>query len=117
MEKTPEISNVEWGLVIGALLLVDIIQIGLEWLAIGLVINPFIDVFVGLSLAFYLQMRGQKLTNPRRLFGIISTFFGELIPLVDELPLWCLDGVFNFFLYKSQKKIEKLSEENRKLAA
>jgi hypothetical protein len=101
-----EISNTEWGLVIGALLLVDLIQIALEWLAIGFFANPFIDVFVGMSFAFYLQIRGQSLSNPKRALGVIGAFFLELIPIVDELPLWCLDGIYNFIIYKAAKKAE-----------
>ena len=103
-----KISNTEWSLVIGALLMIDLAQMVLEWLVIGLVINPFIDIFVGMSLALYLQLRGQSLANPKRLFGLIGTFVGELIPLVDELPLWCLDGVFNMLLSKSDKILEKV---------
>ena len=96
-----KISNVEWGLVIGALFTIDLIQIPLEWLLIGLVINPFVDIFVGMSLALYLHLRGQSLTDPKRIFALIGTFVGEMIPAVDELPLWGLDGIFNMMLSKS----------------
>ena len=98
-----KISNVEWGLVIGALLTIDLVQLLLEWLVIGLVLNPFIDIFVGMSFALYLQLRGQSLANPKRLLGLIGSFVGELIPVVDELPLWGLDGIFNMLISKSDK--------------
>ena len=109
MQKTDEkkseskISNVEWGLVIGALFTIDATQILLEWLVIGVFINPFIDIFVGMSFAFYLQLRGQSLASPKRLFALIGTFVGEMIPVVDELPLWGLDGIFNMVISKSDK--------------
>ena len=63
-----------------------------------------------MSLAFYLQMRGQSLANPKRVIGLIATFFGEQIPGVDAigLPLWTLDGVYNFLLSKSEKIIEQI---------
>ena len=109
--QTSKISNIEWGLVIGALLTVDLGQIVLEWLVIGLILNPFIDIFVGMSLALYLQLRGQSLASPKRLFGLIGTFVGELIPVVDELPLWCLDGIFNMVISKSDTIMSKIPGE------
>ena len=74
-EGGSKISNIEWGLLIGALFTIDLIQIGLDFLAVGAIINRFLDIFVGLSLALYLQMRGQSLANPKRLFVLIGTFF------------------------------------------
>ena len=47
-KKGSKISNTEWGLVIGALFVIDLIQIGLDLLAqVGVILNRFIDVFVG----------------------------------------------------------------------
>ncbi len=111
-KEESKISNTEWGLVIGALLMIDLTQMVLEWLLIGLVINPFIDIFVGMSLALYLQLRGQSLANPKRVGGLIGTFFLELIPVVEELPLWCLDGVFNMLLSKSNKILGQIPGGN-----
>ena len=107
-----KISNTEWGLLIGALLTVDLVQIGLDFLAIGLVLNRFIDIFVGMSLAFYLQIRGQSLANPKRIIGIFVTFIGEQIPAIDSLPFWCLDGIYNMTLSKSDKIIGEIPGVN-----
>ncbi len=105
-----KISNTEWGLVIGALLVVDIVNILIEWASSwwgpGLVIIPLIDLFTGMSFALYLQLRGQSLANPKRLMGLLVTFVGEVVPVVDELPFWCLDGVYNFFLAKGEATFE-----------
>jgi len=111
-KEESKISNTEWGLVIGALLMIDLIQMVLEWLIIGLFINWIIDMFVGMSFALYLQLRGQSLANPKRLFGLIGTFFAELIPVVDELPLWCLDGIFNMVISKSDKILGQIPGGN-----
>ncbi len=110
MNDGPNISNTEWALYISALLLVDIVQAFLEWVAIGFFVNPFIDIFTGMSKAFYMQTRGLNLSDSRRIMGLLGTFFLELIPLVDELPLWCLDGVYDMILYKNDEKIRKLKE-------
>ena len=104
--RMSKVSNTEWGLVIGALFTIDLVQVLLEWLVVGLFINPFVDIFVGMSLALYLQLRGQSLANPKRLFVLIGSFLGEMVPGVDELPLWGLDGIFNMVISKSNKILE-----------
>ena len=102
-ENKSKISNVEWALVIGALFMIDAIQIVLEWLVIGIFINWIIDIFVGMSFALYLQLRGQSIVNPKRLLGLVGTFVAEMIPVLDQLPLWGFDGIFNMVLSKSDK--------------
>ncbi len=105
----PKISNIEWGLVIGALFTIDLIQIGLDLLLqVGVVANRFIDIFVGMSLALYLQLRGQSLANPKRLLGLIGAFVAEEIPDVDALPLWGLDGIFNMMISKSDEVLAQV---------
>ncbi len=112
-ENKSKISNMEWGLVIAALFTVDAIQIVIEWLLIwvagvSVVINFCIDLFVGMSLAFYLQWRGESMANPKRLFGLIGTMGLEMIPGVDELPLWGLDGIYNMIISKSDKIVKNI---------
>lgn len=111
-KQESKITNVEWGLVIGALFTIDLIQIVIEWLmswwGLGILLNWMIDLFVGMGLALYLQLRGQSMANPKRLFGILATFGLEMIPVVDELPLWGLDGIFNMALSKSDKILSKI---------
>jgi hypothetical protein len=107
-----KISNIEWGLVIGALFAIDIMQVIIEWLlgwiVIGVFINWIIDLMTGMGLALYLQLRGQSITNPKRLAGIVGTFVAELIPVVDELPLWGMDGIFNMVISKSDEIVSKI---------
>ncbi len=107
-----KISNIEWGLVIGVLFTFDLVQIVIEWLLgwliIGVVINFLLDIFIGMCFGMYLQLRGQSLANPKRLAGLLGTFFAEMIPLVQELPLWSLDGIFNMVLSKSEKIISAI---------
>ncbi len=121
-ESQSKISNVEWGLVIGALFGIDLIQIIIEWIliwiGIGIAINWFIDIMVGLSFALYLHTRGERMTDPKRAFGLIGTFLLELIPGIDELPLWGLDGIYAMSLAKRKSIKNTLSpqiklEENR----
>jgi len=107
-DNESKISNIEWGLVIGALFTIDAFQILIEWLFIwvagaSVIINVIIDVVVGFSLGLYLQLRGQSMANPKRLFALLATFGFEMVPLVSELPLWGLDGIFNMAISKSDK--------------
>ena len=96
-----KISNVEWGLVIGALFTIDGTQIVLDLLVIGSLINRFIDIFVGMSLAFYLYLRNQL--DWKAMLALIVTFFAEEIPGVDVLPFWGADGLY--YMWKAKKDI------------
>ena len=107
MGSKPHISNVEWGLVIGALFAIDAGQALLDLFAIGLMLNRFIDIGVGMGLAFYLQIRGQSMANGKRLGAMIGTFLIEQIPLLDALPLWGLDGIYNMVLAKAEERAER----------
>jgi hypothetical protein len=104
-----KISNTEWGLLIGAALTVDFVQFLLDILVIGLGLNPFIDVAMGMSVPFYFTMRGQKMTQGR-IGTLITTFFLELIPGMDDLPLWSADIVLMMLMSKAEEKAKKLKE-------
>jgi len=114
-QKTPKskISNVEWGMVIGALAIIDAFQavfdlIGIPFVAhIGMIINPFIDMAVGFAWPTYLYLRGVNLKSVKTVGSIALTFFCEAIPDVDALPLWFLDGLFVLSTVKAEEIIEK----------
>lgn len=106
-----EISNVEWGLVIGVLFTIDLSQIVLDWMFIGVVLNPIIDAFTGMSFALYLHINGQSMGDPKRAFSLIATFFIEMVPGLDELPLWCLDGFYAFSLAKKDAILNAVSTD------
>jgi hypothetical protein len=99
------ISNIEWGLVIGVLLVIDGIQLLLDFFVIGVIANRGISVLVGMALPFYLHIRGEKMSDPKRLFGFLAAFGLEsFLPFVDGLPFWFLDGIYNFILAKRRNK-------------
>jgi hypothetical protein len=105
--KKPKISNLEWGIAIGILFVVDLIQLGLDFLfEVGVIINRFIDIWIGMSWSLYLKLRGINMNAPK-IFSIILTFFLEEIPDVDALPLWTADGII---MYMAEKAEEKLGE-------
>jgi len=101
-----KISNVEWGLVIGAVVVVDAVQFFLDAFAIGILANRFIDIVVGMALAFYFWARGVKM-NAKKVLSLIASFVGEEIPVLDTLPLWTLDVILIMAWDKAEGKIEK----------
>lgn len=88
--KGSKISKTEWGLVIGATLVADIIQIALNFVAVGVLVNRFIDIGVGAALIFYFWLRKVHL-DTRALFSLGATFAAEEVPILDIAPFWTLD--------------------------
>jgi len=104
----------EWGLLIGALALIDLVQAGLDLFAIGVVINRLVDIFVALCLLFIFWIKGIR---GARIYGSVAAGFGlEFIPGVDVLPLWTLDGIFAFSQDKIAKKLGGLGPISAGLA-
>jgi hypothetical protein len=105
--KGSKISNTEWGLVIGALMWVDLIQFFLDGFAIGIIANRFIDIVVGMSLAFYFWIRKVKM-DQKKVLTLIGSFIGEEIPGLDALPLWSADGIVTMMWDKADKNLPNL---------
>ncbi len=100
------LQPVEWGLLIGALALIDLCEIGLDAIfGIGLAINPFIDFFVAGSLLLYCKIRGITLSK-ERLLSIGAALVGE--SLAGE-GLWVVDGLYICFSVKAEEYIEKFA--------
>jgi hypothetical protein len=119
------IITFEWGLLVGVLLLIDVIQIILNFLAVGVAVNRIINIIVALSLAFYLIIRGETKdpgTRNRIITIIIASFAAETVPILDSAPFWTIDGIYFWQLAKKRnKKAEeeeaatKALEENKKI--
>ena len=80
-------------LVIAALGVIDLVEIILDFLAVGFALNPIIDVGTGFGLWIFFKLKGIKFTE-NALQGIF--FFGSMVVegIGDgTLPLWCLDGI------------------------
>jgi hypothetical protein len=102
-----KISNTEWGLVIGAAVAIDIMQLILDIFAIGLIANRFIDIMIGISLPFYLKLRGVK-TDWKKGGSMVVTFLLEFLGLgIDALPFWTGDVVLIMAFDRADKKKEE----------
>lgn len=96
-----QISNVEWALIIGLVVLTDITQLVLDLFVVGVAINRFIDIGVAACMLLYFKIRGVKL-NKARLGSIAAVFLGEMIPALDVAPFWSIDAVYIFFSVKAE---------------
>lgn len=111
------ISNAEWGLLIGVLIVTDLIQIGLDvFFQVGVFINRFIDIAVALALLLYCLLRPIKL-NSKTFGSIVAVFLLEEIPDVDIAPLWSADGFYIMWDYKKSALMGEVGipDKNAKL--
>lgn len=88
-QKESRISNIEWGLLFGAYVLMDSLQFLLDFFAIGLLVNRYIDIVAGGALLLYLKLRG--VLDSRITLLICASFVAEEIPIVDIAPFWTFD--------------------------
>ena len=102
--KSSRISNTEWGLVIGAVLVIDFLQVVLDLFVIGIFVNRFIDIVVGMALPFYFWCRGVKIDS-KKVITWVSSFIGEEIPMLDAAPLWTGDVLATMAWDKAEKKL------------
>lgn len=95
-----KISNIEWGLLMGAGFVLDLGQWALILLGIGLLIDEFVDMFVAMSLALYLTIRGEM--DMKRAGALILGWLGEA-GSDGALPLWGLEIISLMLLSKRAK--------------
>lgn len=106
-----KIGTAEWFILILIALFVDIVQILLDLIAIGAIVNRIIDIAFGFLLGIYLHWRGVNMVSPQRLFALIGTFIGEEIPILDIMPFWTLDVVYTWYTVRAQQHPERLSSK------
>lgn len=112
-----KVNSGEWILVVLALVTVDVIQIILDFMfTSGIIINRFIDILVGLSLALYLYSRGQladKETSLRIIMVLVVSFGVEQVPILDAAPFWTGDGLYFWHLSRTRDERAKKEEVQR----
>ncbi len=99
-------SAVERGLVIGAVVTIDLVQLWLNGFVVGLIANRFIDILVGLALWLYFLLKGIKMTV-KQILTMVSTFLLEEVPVVDSLPFWTLDVIAVMAFDAAEEKLER----------
>jgi hypothetical protein len=87
-KKESKISWMSAYLILSAALAIDLIEFGLAWIGIGLVINPFITFAADWSFFWIFYFLGVSVTGPRYLFTFL---FGDAIEFFA-------DGIFPLLL-------------------
>lgn len=85
-------------------LIVDGLQILLTLLFIGFLINPLIDILVGIAFTLMLGTHGGGLVR-RRAIAMIMTAVGEFIPGINALPLWTAFAIYTIFMDRAKHVI------------
>ncbi len=102
------LTKTKWKMLVGLFVIIDILQIILDFFAIGVVVNRFIDIAIGVGLPLFLRTQGVKLANPKRMLAMLGAFVGEMIPGVDALPLWTADVLFTWSTVKAEEALAKV---------
>lgn len=92
-KNSGRISNFEWGFVVGIMLMIDIVEFVIDFFVVGAIINRFVDFLCAGGLIFYVKIR-RAYMDTRAWTSIGGAFVGEMIPVVDALPLWTLDAIY-----------------------
>lgn len=107
--KSHEISNLEWGMAISILGIIDAIQIVLDLMGgLGVLLNRFVSFATGLAWTTYLYLRGVSLNTPK-ILSVLLTLFLEEVPALDAMPFWFLDGAVMMASVKAEKQLEKVA--------
>jgi hypothetical protein len=107
MATKKHLSNTEWGLVVAALATADLTMLLLDFTGVGEFVDPFIDTFIAMAFPFYMHMRGQDMTNGKRLAGAIITWLTGLLS-DGFLDFWWADAMYYWSLDRADEKLEKL---------
>ena len=92
-KNSGRISNFEWGFVLGIYITIDVVEFVIDFFVIGAIINRFIDFICAGVLILYVKLR-RAYMDTRAWGSIGAAFVGEMIPVIDALPLWSLDVAY-----------------------
>lgn len=102
------IGKIEWIVIFTAAITVDVVQIILDVFAVGVIINRIISIAFGAILNLYFLLRGVKMGNSKIIMAIITSIIGEVIPVVDALPLWTREVFVVWSTTNAEKVIAKV---------
>jgi hypothetical protein len=98
------ITNFEWGILFLGFVFLDVLQIALDTIFIGVFVNPPIDILVGIALPIYFNKKGVKTS-----FLKVLAWIG--IPAIEALtasaaPFWWVEIVVTYISVKLEEKVE-----------
>lgn len=102
-----KITNFEWGILLGIALLIDLFQLALDALAVGIFINPPLDIFIGICFQRYFKFRGVKGNWKQWISWIgapaLEFFTASIFPLG-----WVLEVLVTMIIDKLEGKAAKV---------
>jgi hypothetical protein len=110
MANKKHLSNTEWGLIVGFLAMIDLTMFLLDFTGIGEFVDPFADTFIAMAFPFYMHMRGQDMTNNKRVAGAIITWLTALFS-DGFLDFWFVDALYYWSLDRAAEELEKLENK------
>jgi hypothetical protein len=96
----------EWIALIIATIILDIVQVLLVFIAIGVILNRIIDIVVGILLPLYFWLRGVNMGDWKKIATVFGGFALEEVGLGgdDGLPFWTLEVIVVWLFVIAEKK-------------
>ncbi len=104
-EQKPIGGGLAFALITTALL-IDGLQALLTFLIVGIVLNPILNILVGLTFSIMLYHHGGGLIR-RRAISMAITTIGEFLPFVGALPLWTAFAIYTIAVDKIQTRFQQ----------
>ncbi|MFZ2038951.1 MAG: hypothetical protein WAV11_03370 [Minisyncoccia bacterium] len=103
MENTQKITNLTAFLMIAFAMIIDLTQLILTTFILGTYVVPIITLITTIIFWIWFSLLKIPLTHhPKQLATISVSSLGELIPLVDVLPLWTIGTIIMVVMMKKK---------------
>jgi hypothetical protein len=104
----------EWIFLIVATIILDIVQVILEFFVIGIILNRIIDIVVGFCLPIYFWLRGVGMNDWKRWLAFLGGFGLEEVGLGgdDGLPLWTAEVAVVWLTVVVEKRVAKQMQKH-----
>lgn len=111
MADQKHISTLEWLIVLSIAVVLDLVELLTDLFTAGIMeaIWPFTDMIIWAIFMAYLWLRGQKFSDPKRLAGNLATFGIKIVPLLEDLPLWTLDVLWQWSMAEGKAVVNKVA--------
>lgn len=68
--------------------IIDGVQALLNFLLIGVIINPFINIVAAMMYGIWFSHHNMSVMSTKTAMPFFATILGEFVPLINTLPMW-----------------------------
>ncbi len=104
-EKKERISSIEAMLMIGVALVIDLVQAFLEFILVGIVLNPFISIFAALTFWFWFHAKGVSFMSGKKIATSSVSALIEIFPILGGLPALTVGVLAMVSIVKTEDKL------------